>query len=41
MSTPIQRYQHDLTQADFSYDPAQEHAVQCLQRLYDDLLAQP
>ncbi|MBQ0759358.1 MAG: AFG1 family ATPase [Zhongshania sp.] len=41
MSTPIQRYQHDLTQADFSYDPAQEHAVQCLQRLYEDLLAQP
>ncbi|CAA0096033.1 cell division protein ZapE [Zhongshania aliphaticivorans] len=41
MSTPIQRYQHDLTQADFSYDPAQEYAVQCLQRLYDDLLAQP
>ncbi|WP_269617787.1 cell division protein ZapE [Zhongshania sp. BJYM1] len=39
MSTPIQRYQHDLTQADFSYDPAQEYAVQCLQRLYDDLLA--
>ncbi|RNL61625.1 cell division protein ZapE [Zhongshania marina] len=41
MSTPIQRYQHDLAQADFSYDPAQEYAVQCLQRLYDDLLAQP
>jgi cell division protein ZapE len=41
MSTPLQRYQHDLQQPDFSYDPAQEHAVKCLQRLYDELLAQP
>ncbi|CAA0083306.1 Cell division protein ZapE [Zhongshania aliphaticivorans] len=40
MSTPLQRYQQDLTQVDFSYDSAQEHAVQCLQRLYDDLVTQ-
>lgn len=38
MSTPLQRYQSDLNQADFSYDAAQEHAVRCLQRLYDELL---
>ena len=41
MATPLQRYRRDLEQADFSYDPAQEHAVTCLQRLYDELVAQP
>ncbi len=41
MSTPLQRYQHDLAQADFSYDAAQEHAVQCLQRLYEQLRQAP
>ncbi len=37
--TPKQRYQSDLTQADFSYDPAQERAVDLLQDLYERLLA--
>jgi len=41
MATPIQRYRRDLELADFSYDAAQEQAVMCLQRLYDDLVAQP
>ncbi len=41
MATPLQRYRRDLEQADFSYDPAQEFAVTCLQRLYDELVAQP
>ncbi len=36
--TPLQRYQKDLQRDDFHYDPAQEMAVQHLQRLYDDLL---
>jgi len=39
--TPLQRYQKDLERDDFSYDPAQEMAVKHLQRLYDDLLAEP
>ncbi|MEX1668471.1 cell division protein ZapE [Zhongshania guokunii] len=41
MATPIQRYRRDLELPDFSYDAAQEQAVMCLQRLYDDLVAQP
>ena len=41
MSTPLQRYQRDLQLPDFSRDAAQEHAVQCLQRLYDELVARP
>ena len=36
--TPTERYQSDLKQADFSYDPAQEQAVTYLQDLYDRLL---
>ena len=39
MSTPWELYQADLQRDDFSYDAAQEMAVQHLQRLYDDLLA--
>jgi cell division protein ZapE len=35
--TPLQKYQQDLTRDDFSYDAAQENAVQQLQRLYDEL----
>lgn len=41
MSTPLQRYQQDLEQPDFSRDAAQEYAVQCLQRLFDELVAAP
>ena len=37
--TPIQQYQQDLTRDDFSYDQAQENAVNHLQRLYDQLVA--
>ena len=38
--TPSQRYQQDLLQASFSYDPAQEQAVALLQALYEKLLEQ-
>lgn len=37
--SPKQRYQHDLQQPNFSYDEAQEHAVEQLQALYQDLLS--
>ncbi|WP_133408322.1 cell division protein ZapE [Parashewanella tropica] len=37
--TPLQHYQQDLTREGFSHDPAQEQAVNALQRVYDDLLA--
>lgn len=37
--TPLQKYQQDLTRDDFSYDSAQENAVNHLQRLYDELVA--
>jgi cell division protein ZapE len=36
--TPLQKYQHDLSQSGFQYDAAQEFAVTQLQRLYDDIL---
>ena len=39
MSTPLELYQEDLKRDDFSYDEAQEMAVEHLQRLYDDLVA--
>ena len=39
--TPLEKYQQDLTRADFSYDAAQENAVRHLQRLYDDLVNRP
>ncbi|MCC7516811.1 MAG: AFG1 family ATPase [Pseudomonadales bacterium] len=38
--TPLQRYQQDLLRPDFVADAAQKVAVEHLQRLYDDLLAQ-
>lgn len=41
MPTPLQRYQRDLERPDFSHDPAQQQAVECLQRLYDELCATP
>jgi len=36
--SPENRYRHDLEQDGFSYDPAQEHGVSCLQSLYERLL---
>lgn len=40
MTTPWQRYQADLLEADFSHDPAQEQAVLLLQDVYERLMAQ-
>lgn len=37
--TPLQRYQQDLTRADFRHDPAQAMAVNYLQTLYEQLVA--
>ncbi|SEF53586.1 cell division protein ZapE [Billgrantia desiderata] len=39
--TPLTRYRADLERDDFHYDPAQEQAVEHLQRLYDQLVASP
>ncbi len=39
--TPLARYRADLERDDFHYDPAQEQAVEHLQRLYDQLVAAP
>ncbi|MGM8931304.1 cell division protein ZapE [Salinicola halophyticus] len=39
--TPMSRYRADLERDDFSYDAAQENAVEHLQRLYDDLQRTP
>jgi len=39
--TPLERYKQDLSRDDFSYDAAQEMAVNHLQRLYEDLTAPP
>ena len=36
--TPNELYQRDLKNSGFSYDPAQEMAVEHLQRLYEDLI---
>ncbi len=41
MMTPLERYRADLKRDDFSYDAAQEEAVQHLQRLYEALLQAP
>lgn len=38
---PYERYRRDLQQEGFRHDPAQETAIQHLQRIYDELLAQP
>lgn len=38
--TPLSRYQQDLLRPDFHEDPAQRMAVEKLQRVYDELLAQ-
>ena len=39
--SPIEKYQYDLKKEGFQYDPAQENAVKCLQRLFDDLKNKP
>jgi cell division protein ZapE len=39
--TPLARYQADLKRPDFFHDASQESAVRHLQRLFDQLVAQP
>ncbi|GGW70149.1 cell division protein ZapE [Alishewanella tabrizica] len=39
--TPLQKYQQDLTRADFHHDAAQENAVKQLQRLFDEFVSRP
>ena len=41
MMTPQQKYQLDLQRPDFQFDAAQQHAVEQLQRLYDDFVSRP
>ena len=36
--TPRQRYEHDLQRSGFQIDAAQSHAVDALQRVFDDLI---
>jgi cell division protein ZapE len=36
---PLERYRQDLQRPGFSHDPAQEHAVRQLQRMFDELIA--
>lgn len=38
---PYERYRQDLQQEGFQHDPAQERAIQYLQRIYDQLMATP
>ena len=38
---PYERYRQDLQREGFQHDPAQERAVQSLQKIYDRLMAQP
>ncbi|HXH04374.1 MAG TPA: cell division protein ZapE [Candidatus Competibacteraceae bacterium] len=38
---PYRRYREDLQRPDFRHDPAQERAIQRLQRVYDELVARP
>ncbi|MBB3231563.1 cell division protein ZapE [Halomonas stenophila] len=40
-ASPLARYHADLERDDFQYDPAQERAVEHLQRLFDELVAMP
>lgn len=41
MTSPLEHYQQDLKREDFSADPAQKHAVEKLEALYQDLLNPP
>jgi len=36
--TPLERYQHDLDEGLLQPDAAQAEAVQCLQKLYEELV---
>lgn len=36
--TPLEKYRQDLNRDDFSFDPAQQHAMEQLDRLYHDLV---
>lgn len=38
--TPLERYRADLQRPDFQHDPAQQHAVELLQGLYDALVSE-
>ena len=38
MSTPLEKYQSDLTRDDFEFDSSQQQAVEAIQKLYDELL---
>lgn len=38
MMTPLQHYHTDLKRKNFIYDAAQEHAIKCIQAVYDDLV---
>jgi cell division protein ZapE len=38
--TPLEKYQQDLERPDFFEDPAQRRAVEMLQQVYDDVLAE-
>ncbi len=38
---PYERYRNDLQREGFQHDPAQERAIQRLQRIYDELLRAP
>ncbi len=39
MTTPIEKYQLDLQREDFEFDPSQQKAVECIQVLFDELIA--
>ena len=38
---PYERYRRDLQREGFQHDPAQERAILYLQKIYEQLLAQP
>ncbi|MFY0992386.1 cell division protein ZapE [Halomonas sp. C05BenzN] len=40
-ATPLARYRADLERDGFQFDPAQQRAVEHLQRLFDELVARP
>lgn len=39
--SPLEQYNQDLVEKGFQYDEAQENAVKCLQRLFEDLQNKP
>ena len=38
---PYERYRRDLQREGFQHDPAQERAILYLQKIYEQLMAQP